>query len=189
MKRLLLFLLVFMGLSSMAQENNILDQYKGLPLQKHRGDLYFGESYKAPNAHLLTDDELKTMMDTELFNQFNSGRTLYYTGNTLKTVGWIAFGIGLGYAGLTYFVYDYNLTKDALLNIRLGLLNAGLGADMFVVGYILRGIGNGKLDGVVEQYNQNTQKVSFHVSPSLMRCCLSQDQSHTTLGLTFSVDF
>ena len=120
MKKLLLFLLVFMGLSSMAQENN-LDQYKGLPLQKHRGDLYFGDSFKAPNAHLLTDNELKTMMDTELFNQFNSGRTLYYTGNTLKTVGWIAFGIGLGYAGLTYFVYDYNLTKDALLNIRLGL--------------------------------------------------------------------
>ena len=56
MKKLLLFLLVFMGLSSMAQENNILDQYKGLPLQKHRGDLYFGESFKAPNAHLLTDD-------------------------------------------------------------------------------------------------------------------------------------
>ena len=143
MKKLLLFLFVFMGLSSMAQENNILDQYKGLPLQKHRGDLYFGESFKAPNAHLLTDNELKTMMDTELFDQFNSGRTLYYTGNTLKTV----------------------------------------------VGYILRGIGNGKLDGVVEQYNQNTQKVSFHLSPSLMRCCLSQDQSHTTLGLTFSVDF
>ena len=189
MKKLLLFLFVFMGLSSMAQENNILDQYKGLPLQKHRGDLYFGESFKAPNTHLLTDNELKTMMDTELFDQFNSGRTLYYTGNTLKTVGWIAFGIGLGYAGLTYFVYDYNLTKDALLNINLGLLNAGLGVDMFVVGYILRGIGNGKLDGVVEQYNQNTQKVSFHVSPSLMRCCLLQDQSHTTLGLTFSVDF
>ena len=189
MKRLLLLLLVFMGLSSVAQENSLLDRYKGLPLLKHRGDLYFGESYKAPNAHLLTDDELKTMMDTELFDQFNSGRTLYYTGNTLKTVGWIAFGIGLGYAGLTYFVYDYNLTKDALLNIRLGLLNASFGADMFVIGYILRGIGNGKLNGVVEQYNQNAQKVTFHISPSLMRCCLSQDQSHTALGLTFSVDF
>ncbi len=136
MKRLLLFLLVFMGLTSVAQENTILEQYKDLPLKRHRGELFFGESYKATNAHLLTDDGLNSMMDIELFNQFNSGRTLYYTGNTLKTVGWIAFGIGLGYAGLSYFVYDYDLTKDALLNIRLGLLNASLGADMFVAGYI-----------------------------------------------------
>ena len=185
--RLLLLVLVFSGLFANAQENPTLDAYEGLPMKMHREKLYFGETYNAPGSHLLTDEELKTLLGMELFYQYDNARYLYRTGNLVKTIGWTTFGVGLGYAGLTYFVYDYHINRESLVRIILGSVVAGLGVDMFTIGYIVRGNGKKKLEGIMGQYNIDKQKVTFHLSPSLMICQLPQDQ--TALGMTFSIGF
>ena len=115
--RLLLLVLVFSGLFANAQENPTLDAYEGLPMKMHREKLYFGETYNAPGSHLLTDEELKTLLGMELFYQYDNARYLYHTGNLVKTIGWTTFGVGLGYAGLTYFVYDCHINREALVRI------------------------------------------------------------------------
>ena len=187
--RLLLLVLVFVGLFVNAQENPTLDAYEGMPVKIHREKLYFGETYNAPGSHLLTDEELKTLLGTELFYQYDNARYLYRMGNTVKTIGWTTFGVGLGYAGLTYFVYDYIITRESLVRITLGAVVASLGVDMFTIGYIVRGNGKKKLEGIMGQYNIDKQKVAFHLSPSLMGCQLPQGQNPMALGMTFSVSF
>ncbi len=194
MKRLLLLVLVLINLFAVAQENFTLESYKDMPLKMHRADLYFGEVYKAPESHLLPDEELKSLLGTDLFNQYETGRTMYYVGNTLKTTGWITFGVGMGYIGFILFAYDYDfeplsIPKGALPHVQFGALNAVIGIESFIAGYIIRGIGKGKINDLLEQYNRDKHKVTLNISPTLMRCQLPQGQNPMALGITFSVGF
>ena len=84
-------------------------------------------------------------------------------------------------------LWHYHINRESLVRIILGSVVAGLGVDMFTIGYIVRGNGKKKLEGIMGQYNIDKQKVTFHLSPSLMRCKLPQDQ--TALGMTFSIGF
>jgi len=58
-------------------------------------------------------------------------------------------------------------------------------------GYILRGIGAGKISRIAEEYNQNNQNttVSYRLSPAVMPVNVPQSQSNMALGMTFSVNF
>ena len=190
MKKLLLFLLVFMGLFSMAQENTFMEQYKGMPLKMHRADLYFGDAYKAPGSHLLTDEDLKTLLGNDLFDQYDSGRVLYYTGKTLKTVGYVASGLGLAYTTLLYIAWDNNISgflNDFQTKISASTLFDGIGA--IIVGSCLYRPGKEKLESVLEQFNEDKQNVIFVLSPTLIRCQLPQSDPSTALGLSLSIGF
>lgn len=190
MKRLLLFVLVLTGLSAVAQNNIVLEQFKDMPLKMHCADLYFGEAYKAPGSHLLTDEELMTLLGTDMFDQYASGRSLFYAGRTLKTIGWVAFSVGLANTALMYIAWDDNVSgflNDPLTMVSVGTVFEGIGA--VIVGKHLYRPGKEKLEEVLAQYNEDKPNVTFNLSPSIMKCYLPQNQSQTTLGLTFSVDF
>jgi hypothetical protein len=49
----------------------------------------------------------------------------------------------------------------------LGILSFIYGNGMIPTGYILRGIGTGKISSIAEEYNQNTA-ISYHLSPAIM---------------------
>ena len=177
MKRLLLFVLVLTGLSAVAQNNIVLEQFKDMPLKMHCADLYFGEAYKAPGSHLLTDEELMTLLGTDMFDP-------------LKTIGWVAFGVGLANTALMYIAWDDNVSgflNDPLTIVSVGTVFEGIGA--VIVGKHLYRPGKEKLEEVLAQYNEDKPNVTFNLSPSIIKCYLPQNQSYTALGLTFSVDF
>jgi len=183
-------MLLFSGLSVCAQENSVLDSIKGRPLKLHRADLYFGESYFAPGSHLLTDDEIKTLLGTDLFDQYHSGRILYYTGNTLKTIGWITSGIGLGFTAFLLIAYDnnfYAFSRDYKTFLGIGTFVEGI--VVVIVGHQLFKRGNNKLNDVLDQYNKDGLNLTYNFSPTLMRCQLPQGQGQTALGMTFSINF
>ena len=188
MKRLFLFVLLFTGLSVCAQENSVLDSIKGQPLKMHRADLFFGETYFAPDAHLLTDDEIKTLLGPDLFDQFHSGRSSYYTGRTLKTVGWINFGVGLGFTAFELYAYDFNFkvfSSSFLTYLGIGTVIEGV--VLVLIGNNLLKQGNNKLKGILEQYNKDGLNLTYSLSPTLMRCQIPQNQ--TALGMTFSINY
>ncbi len=187
MKRFLFFLLLFMGLSVCAQENSVLDSIKGQPLNMHRAELFFGESF-APDIHLLTDDEIKTLLGPDLFDQYHSGRSKYYTGKTLKTVGWINFGVGLGFTAFELYAYDFNFkvfSRSFLTYLGIGTVLEGV--VLVLIGNQLFKQGNNKLNGILEQYNKDGLNLTYSLSPTLMRCQFPQHQ--TALGMTFSINF
>ena len=156
-----MFVLVLTGLSAVAQNNTVLEQFKDMPLKMHRADLYFGEAYKAPGSHLLTDEELMTLLGTDMFDP-----------------------------ALMYIAWDDNVSgflNDPLTIVSVGTVFEGIGA--VIVGKHLYRPGKEKLEEVLAQYNEDKPNVTFNLSPSIIKCYLPQNQSYTALGLTFSVDF
>ena len=89
-----------------------------------------------------------------------------------------------------YIAWDDNVSgflNDPLTMVSVGTVFEGIGA--VIVGKHLYRPGKEKLEEVLAQYNEDKPNVTFNLSPSIMKCYLPQNQSQTTLGLTFSVDF
>lgn len=190
MKRFFLFILSVVGLSVFAQENTIMQsQYQGMTLRRDMTDLFVGESFYGEGSHIFNDDELRSFLSEEAFDDYTSGRKIYEVGNTLKTVGWVLFGAGACFVAYRYIAFNQELIDLIDYPTFWGVYTFLKGIDLFTIGYIIKGIGAGKLDRFLENYNATNANVSFHITPSLIRYRLPQGPSSTALGVSFSVDF
>lgn len=119
-------------------------------------DLYIG--YRE-----LTEMDVKSIFDKDDVSTYNRGRRKIGTGNGLVIAGWIVFFTG-------EFLFDYYLFfEDDESLLFGGIYGMGAGIPLFVVGYILKGIGGGQLNYLVEKYNNGqTNTLSLSVQPSLM---------------------
>ena len=87
--------------------------------------------------------------------------------------------LGNGLAGVADGMGGHKGGEIASAGLRDGLLRETKDSEP----------GKEKLEEVLAQYNEDKPNVTFNLSPSIMKCYLPQNQSQTTLGLTFSVDF
>lgn len=186
-KILLLFVLMVAGFAVMAQENVN-------PKELVRDDyhLCFAQTNEA-----IPDVELQQLLGEDAFGSYCSGRKLYKVGNGLKTGGWAAFGGGLGMmaTGTGLLIGANETGSSGMKNAGLLVLSVGMivfidGNILIPTGYVLRGVGCGKISRIAEDYNQpNVSSVSFRVAPTVIPVNVPQSQSNMALGMTFSVNF
>ena len=101
--------------------------------------------------------------------------------------------MGLGLTGLMLSMYEesQSLRTTGAVMYVVGI-SAYLNSFLLIPsGYILRGIGAGKISRIAEEYNQNNQSaaISYHLSPSVMPVNVPQSQGNMAYGMTFSVNF
>lgn len=186
MKKLVLsFVLMIAGLVAIAQENDISKK-----MVRDDYHLCFIQ-----NNEVIPDVELQKLLSEDVYNSYQTGRVLYKVGNGVKTGGWIAFGagMGLGLTGLMLSMYEesQSLRTTGAVMYVVGI-SAYLNSFLLIPsGYILRGIGAGKISRIAEEYNQNNQSaaISYHLSPSVMPVNVPQSQGNMAYGMTFSVNF
>ena len=189
MKKLLFTLmLMVVGLAALAQENvtpraMVRDDY----------NLCFTDNNQA-----IPDAELQQLLGEDIYGKYCSGRGLYKVGNGLKNGGWAAFGGGFGTAvvGTMVMVFAHaeenEVKKEAgAMVLGLGLISFYAGNLLIPTGYVLHGIGAGKISRIAEEYNENnpTTAVSYRLSPSIMPVNVPQSQGNMAYGMTFSVNF
>ena len=189
MKKLLFTLmLMVVGLAALAQENvtpraMVRDDY----------NLCFTDNNQA-----IPDAELQQLLGEDIYGKYCSGRRLFKVGNGLKTGGWAAFGGGLGMMalGTGLLLYANETGNSESKNAGLGVLYLGTlafidGNILIPTGYVLRGVGAGKISRIADDYNLNnkTTAVSYRLSPSIMPVNVPQSQGNMAYGMTFSVNF
>ncbi len=187
----LLFLLVLMvaGLVATAQEDGTVAGQGEMVREK--SDLCFlkdSESVVIPKADLVQ------LLGEEVYGSYCNGQKLYRIGEGLKNGGWAAFGVGLG-TGVLGLELLANGGSEHVGGVGMVLLMAGTwsfvaGNAMIPTGYILRGVGAGKINRVANGYNQNGRNttVSYRLLPSVMRCHAMPEQAKFSVGMTFSVN-
>ena len=193
-KLLLLLVLMVAGLATMAQENSTWDQQGEMVRDKY--NLCFEQGGENP---VIPDSELLQLLGEEGYDSYCSGRRLYKTGNGLKNGGWAAFGGGLGlfitgYACVAYEVSHHGhqgLIIVAEVLMLTGIASSLAGNILIPTGYVLRGVGAGKISRMAEGYNSNHSKTAFSysLSPSVMSVNMPQSQGNVALGMTFSINF
>lgn len=191
MKKLLLSLVLMVaGLVAMAQENEIFAE-QGEMVRKGYNLCFAqdGVNYVIPDA------KLEQLLDENACNGYYTGKALYRVGDGIVTGSWIALGFGAGvfFSGslLGYQATSENIKNLARLMQLLGVYGCFEGIMSLPAGYILRGVGAGKIRGVTDDYNQNHRNtaVSYHLWPAIMPVNVPQSQNTVALGMTFGVSF
>ena len=196
MKKLcLLLMLMVASFVTMAQENSTIAG-QGEMVRK-RSKLCFLNGTKKV---VIPEAELMQLLDEETYDTYCSGRRLFKIGTGLKYGGYTAFAVGLGVGALgvhymrtsesdPYWEDDRFNTGGRLF--MLGIVTFFYGNGMIPTGYILRGIGAGKISKIADEYNQNSKNtaVSYRLSPSIMPVNVPQSQGNVAYGMTFSVSF
>ena len=139
--------------------------------------LYLGEK------ELATDEELRTILGKEGFENYESARRRLTTRSVLGVSGLMLVVAG----GLLY-----GTDKDNTTAKRIGYIGLGVGIPCWVLAMVFKGIGDNKMSDVVTEYNRGVEKhkdVSFQVSPSIMTSPNTQLQGNSCLGMTFSMNF
>lgn len=130
-------------------------------MEAHRGELIV-------NGKNIGDEELAKLLDVDQYSDYRSATRMRRAGNTLKSIGWPVFGAGTLCAIVGYvFLLDDPLFPDAYYTMIWGWAGIGLGSTLLIPGYVLKGIGNGRVRGVADSYNRQNA-LSLEVSPSLM---------------------
>ncbi len=75
--------------------------------------------------------------------------------------------------------------------LYLGMLTFINGNMLIPTGYVLRGIGAGKISRIADDYNLNNKKtaISCRFSPAIIPVNVPQSQGNMAYGMTFSVNF
>ena len=132
----------------------------------------------------LTNKDLRQIITPDLYNTYQSARKQYNTGNSFLALGLVGV-----VSGISFYLIDHASREEGdeldVNNISLGLLS---GSQLFLgLGFVFRGIGNGRLNWVQDSYNQsaNTAQSIISISPSLMLT----SQNNIGFGATLSLSF
>ena len=148
-------------------------------IESHKGYLYMGNVQ-------LDDRQLCNMLTNVQMDTYNSAQSQYSGGTFLATVGWISLFGALGCA----FYSGYNNSNEALL---AAYVVAGVADIMIPVGYILKGIGGGRLGWVADNYNnmgrEYSSNVDFEFSPLVMNLPISAERRTVAPGVGMTLHF
>ena len=189
MKKLFLSLVLMVASFAALAQGNFTQK----EMVRENYNLCFAENDKA-----ITDVELQQLLGEDIYGSYCSGRSLYKVGNGLKNGGWAAFGGGLGMmaVGTGLLLSAHETENEGTKNggavvLYLGMLTFINGNMLIPTGYVLRGIGAGKISGIADDYNLNRKKtaVSYRLSPAVMPVNVPQSQGNMAYGMTFSVNF
>ena len=196
MKKLCLLLMIMVAsLVALAQETGTVAE-QGEMVRKRSKLCFLNGTEKV----VIPETDLMQLLDEETYDTYCSGRRLFKIGTGLKYGGYMAFAVGLGVGtlGVHYMrtsesdpYWEDNRFNTGGRLFMLGILSFIYGNGMIPTGYILRGIGAGKISGIADDYNLNNKKtaVSYRLSPSIMPVNVPQSQGNVAYGMTFNVNF
>lgn len=142
--------------------------------------LFLGEN------KLATDEEMRTILGKEGFENYESARRMAKTARPFVIPALI--GLVVGGCGLTDGYVEDNINAKTI-----GYLGAGVGIPCYVLMTVFSRVAVNKISDVVTEYNRGVEKhkkdVSFQVSPSIMASPNTQLQGNSCLGMTFSMNF
>lgn len=151
-------------------------------IDRHKANYYWQDTRQK-----LTSDEYSSILNNELYDtyysarkQFKSGRTLIFAGLAMATLAVINYSAYLN----SYSAYSgtyYN--ESALSNYYL----TSIAADgCFLFGFMLKGIGKGRMEWVKDSYNAGRSYSStLNFSPSLMMTAQNDLGFGVSLNLSF----
>ena len=133
----------------------------------------------------LTDDECRSILDLELYTTYKSAQEQFNKGKS-----WLSFGIVCGVASVLIAsrVAATNVSRNNDNNgLRYGAMALAVGADVgMCLGFVYKGIGQGRMEWVKDTYNSNRPTASrFSLSPSLMLTAQRDLGYGATLSLSF----
>lgn len=150
-------------------------------IDRHGANFYWDDD----NVRL-TDDECLSILDLELYTTYKSAQEQFNKGKS-----WLSFGIVCGVASVliasrvaaTNNVSGNNDNKG----LRYGAMALAVGADVgMCLGFVYRGIGQGRMEWVKDTYNSSRPTASrLSLSPSLMLTAQRDLGYGATLSLTF----
>ena len=185
-KYLLILVFMIVGLEVMAQEGNVM--------VRHGSDLYFVQDNK---KEMISDDRLLSILGEDTYGSYCAGKSLYRVGDGLVKGGWVSFACGaaLSLVGEAILMrnphqnhYNQGLRTFGIVAYLSGIVSFAGGCAVIPPGYILRGVGCGKISRIADEHNQNGS-VSYLLSPSIMPVNAPQSQNNLAYGVTFSISF
>lgn len=124
----------------------------------------------------LTENDVRMILYEDGVSTYKKGRGIIAVGNVLWSIGLVAC-----VAGSAIILEEL---RDAILQ-EICLAFIGVGIDSFVVGLILKGVGKGRLNSLVDDYNSGRgNALSLSVQPSLM--CTYDKSYFSGVGIAMS---
>lgn len=172
---LLLFTLLLASLNLLAQDQ--ATSYSFEPL-----------SIKAPAYQDIGNNDSIEQLSRFLLHELKQAEDLRKTGNIVKSIGWILFA-----AVPVWVAGDYvrHGGKVCLLTNILAGATFIAGNVMIPTGYVLKGIGNGRMEFNTERLHQlhYSDAVSIQITPTMMRYDLPQAQDDVGMGVSLNISF
>jgi hypothetical protein len=130
------------------------------------------------NRRKMNDAQIKDVLGIRGYETYKSASAQRRSGKTLVTLGWIEFGLGVGFFTLAAIVEDGDVTIPGSILIFASQIELPLG-------YVLKGVGTSRLNWLVDDYNSNRSSYSDNLSigfaPTLV--CAPDAAGNRTFGL------
>ena len=136
------------------------------------------------NGHVLTETEVRNLVDPENYQLYLKAQKHGNTGFILSSISSGAFILG----GIYELIDEINDNNHKHLNT---IIASGIVCIVtFIPGIVLESSSISKLNQVAENYNKKQGYVSYlNISPTLMNCEIPQSQGTCGLGLTLNLNF
>jgi hypothetical protein len=142
------------------------------------------------NGRRLSDNEIRRLVGSDSYQQYQKGRRLGQTGIILDVVGGTSLLVGLT---MRLFNSDLNALGPSVINtpaFKTQIVFIAVGCASLGTGILLGLFGSENIENVAETYNKkHGNSYSFNISPSLIKCEMPQSQGNCGLGLTLSMNF
>jgi len=142
------------------------------------------------NGRELSDNEIRRLVGSDSYQQYQKGRRLGQTGIILDVVGGTSLLVGLT---MRLFNSDLNALGPSVINtpaFKTQIVFYAVGCASLGTGILLGLFGSENIENVAETYNKkHGNAYSFNLSPTMIRCEMPQSQGNCGLGLTMSMNF
>lgn len=145
-----------------------------------KGNLYI-------NGHELSDYEIYQYCGLQTLETYKSACGQRAAGKVLSTIGWIDFGVGLALS--IFYAIEPRGNEDVLL---IGLGSIIRSQILLPLGLSFRGIGNGRLNWLVGEYNSRPElsdNLNLSISPSLLCTNTPTSGRQYSLGAALTLSF
>ena len=130
------------------------------------------------NRRNMSDAQIKDVLGIRGYETYRSASAQRRSGKTLVALGWIEFGLGAGLFALAAIVEEEDVAIPGAILIFASQMELPLG-------YVLKGVGTGRLNWLVDDYNTNrtaySDNLSLGFTPTLV--CAPDAAGNRTIGL------
>ena len=147
------------------QSNNLYNE--GGYMEHSSGDLVL-------NGRKLNDAQIKDIFGISGLDTYSSAKRQRISGKINVAMGWVEFGLGLGFI---LFVNDSDIKEVGALLLVASQIQLPLG-------YVLRGVGSGRISGLADKYNSThaySENMTIGFAPALV--CAPDAAGNRSYGL------
>ena len=165
-----------------SQKQSVISRVDYGKMEYNRGDLII-------DGHKLTDNDVLEIFGDLATESYLSACSQRRRGNLLIALGWVEFGGGIALLAISK-AFDYSI--DFLAAYYTGLSALSLGLVEVPVGYILKGISNGRLSNMADKYNNThgyCDNFSIKITPTIVYASTETSTLNCGFGAGLSIKF